>query len=518
MEQDLVLAIDFGTQSIRVIAFDARGQMVARVQHALAPYSEPQPGWVEQEPDYFWQVLCRATRSLVSDDDLDLSRIRALALTTQRNTVINLDTAGQALRPAIVWMDQRVVDKPPPLPWYWKLAFRLMGQSATMDYLQGQAEMNWIAVNQPDIWQRTARYLFLSGYLHHRLTDRFVDSTANQVGYVPFDFRNGRWAPAWHWKWAAVKVRREVLPEVVAPGEVIGELTQAAAEATGLKAGLAVIASAGDKACEVLGAACLDPHIACLSFGTQATVSTINPRYVEPIQLLPAFPAPVPGHYCTEVTVVRGFWMVTWFKEQFAALEAMDAERNGQATEALLDEMIRDIQPGSLGLVLQPFWGGGVRYPGIAAKGAVIGFGGVHTRAHLYRAILEGLAYALRDGKERIERRTGIPISRVRVSGGGSRSDVAMQIAADVFGLPAERAATSETSALGAAINAAVGSGLHADYPSAVRAMTGEGETFEPDAANQDIYDQLYRRVYHKLYDRLESLYESIREITGYPE
>ena len=215
--------------------------------------------------------------------------------------------------------------------------------------------------------------------------------------------------------------------------------------------------------------------------------------------------------------MVRGFWMVTWFKEQFAALEALTARESGRPPEALLDEMIREIEPGSKGLTLQPFWGGGIRYPGLSAKGAVIGFGGVHTKAHLYRAILEGLAYALRDGRERIEKRSRVPVTALKISGGGSQSEVAMQIAADVFGLPAERPSTSETSALGAAINAAVAGGLHTDYSSAVAAMTGVGKRFEPDPEASAIYDHLYRKVYRKLYGRLESLYRDIRNITGYP-
>jgi sugar (pentulose or hexulose) kinase len=141
----------------------------------------------------------------------------------------------------------------------------------------------------------------------------------------------------------------------------------------------------------------------------------------------------------------------------------------------------------------------------------------VHTRAHVYRAILEGLAYGLRAGKEQIERKTGKPIRLLRVSGGGSQSDQAMQISADVFGLPAERPEIYETSALGAAINTAVGLGLHADYATAVRAMARVGRRFEPDPKAVVLYDALYREVYQYMYKQLRPLYRSIRKITGYP-
>jgi sugar (pentulose or hexulose) kinase len=171
-----------------------------------------------------------------------------------------------------------------------------------------------------------------------------------------------------------------------------------------------------------------------------------------------------------------------------------------------------------MGLILQPYWSPGLKVPGPEAKGAVIGFGDVHTRAHLYRAILEGLAYALREGKERSERRSKIPVTELRVSGGGSQSDAAMQITADVFGLPTARPHLYETSGLGAAIDAAVGLRLHPDFETAVGEMTRVGRWFEPALQTHTIYDALYHRVYKQMYKRLKPLYEEIREITGYPE
>jgi sugar (pentulose or hexulose) kinase len=170
-----------------------------------------------------------------------------------------------------------------------------------------------------------------------------------------------------------------------------------------------------------------------------------------------------------------------------------------------------------MGLMLQPYWSPGIREPGLEAKGSIIGFGDVHTRAHLYRAILEGLAYALRQGKEKIEKRSGTRITRLRVSGGGSQSDAAMQLTADIFGLPAERPHVYETSGLGAAIDCAVGLGLHPDFETAISAMTRVGKVFQPNPDAQAVYQRLYHEVYQRMYQRLQPLYRSIREITGYP-
>ena len=171
-----------------------------------------------------------------------------------------------------------------------------------------------------------------------------------------------------------------------------------------------------------------------------------------------------------------------------------------------------------MGLMLQPYWSPGVREPGLDAKGAIIGFGDVHTRAHIYRAILEGLAYGLRQGKEHIEKRSGVTIERLRVSGGGSQSDAILQLTADIFGLPVERPHTIETSGLGAAIACMVGVGLQPDFTTAVQSMTRTAHVFLPNQHNHALYNQLYTQVYCKMYKRLQPLYQSIRRITGYPK
>jgi sugar (pentulose or hexulose) kinase len=226
----------------------------------------------------------------------------------------------------------------------------------------------------------------------------------------------------------------------------------------------------------------------------------------------------MPGIYNTEMMVYRGFWMVSWFKTEFAQAEQRKAKELGVETEQLFDELLNQAPAGSMGLMMQPYWSPGVRQPGPEGKGAFIGFGDVHKRAHVYRAILEGLAYELRSGKEQIERRSGTKITRLRVSGGGSQSDAAMQLTADIFGMVAERPHTFEASGLGAAINCFVGLGIHATYDVAVAKMTRLGDVFEPHQPAVELYDRLYKEVYKKMYKRMQPLYRSIREITGYPK
>ena len=511
-----ILAIDNGTQSVRALLFDLQGKLVDKSQVAIT-YQSAEPGWAEADADVFWQALCQACQQLWQTTRVNKSDIAGLVITTQRGTTLALDAKGQPLRPAMIWLDQRRTEHAPRLAWWWEAAFRAIGMRDTVRHFQKEAEANWIAQHQPDLWARTAKYLLLSGYLNYRFTGRFVDSVAAQVGYVPFDYKKGQWAPPHDWKWQALPITPAMLPELVAAGTVIGQVSEQAAQETGIPAGLRVLAGAADKACEVLGAGCLTPDIACLSYGTAATINTTTPSYLEATPFIPPYQAAVPGHYNTEVQITRGFWMVNWFKEQFGLHEQQQALAEGVSPESLFDALVNRVPPGAQGLMLQPFWNPGIKVPGPEAKGAVIGFGDVHTRAHLYRAILEGLAYALREAKERIEKRGGTPITLVRVSGGGSQSDAAMQITANIFNLPCERPHLYETSGLGAAMIAAVGLGLHADYASAVAAMARMGDRFEPEPQHAHTYEQLYRRVYCRMYKRLQPLYRDIRAITGYP-
>ena len=515
--KDLILAIDNGTQSLKALLFDLEGNLLFKERVAFRPYFSQYPGWAEQDPDLFWKALCQACQRLWTQAGVDRERIAGVALTTQRGTVINVDREGRPLRPAILWLDQRRIYGLPPVGGMWGFLFKVSGVSSTVAYLQAEAEANWIQTNQREIWEKTDKFLLLSGYLSYRLTGRFVDSIGCQVGYIPFDYKGLRWASPRSWKWKVLPVAPDQLPTLVPPGKVLGHIARNTADETGIPEGLPLIAAAADKACGVIGSGSLDPSVCCISYGTTATINVTHDRYLEAIRLIPPYPSAIEGRYSMEVQIFRGFWMVNWFKEEFGHPECQQAEIDGIEAEALFDRLTADIPAGSMGLMLQPYWTPGIRMPGPEAKGAIIGFGDVHTRAHLYRAILEGLAYALREGSERIQRRTRVPIRDLRVSGGGSQSRVAMQVTADVFGMPTARPSVYETSGLGAAIDAAVGLGFHRDFESAVAAMTRIGEVFEPDPEAHQRYDALYQQVYRKMYKRLKPLYHRIREITGYP-
>ncbi|MEK9920801.1 MAG: FGGY-family carbohydrate kinase [Luminiphilus sp.] len=507
IQPSLILAIDFGTQSCRALAYDAEGSCLAKYQVPVTDYQHPEPGWTEHDVEGFWTTLTKSCRGLW-EQGIRADDIAAVVVTTQRATVINLDELGQPLRPAIIWTDQRRAPLRNRLPWFWRALFALLRIKPIVDNLEAETEANWLERYQPEVLARTAHYLLLSGYLNYRLTGEFKDSVGSQVGYVPFDFKKQDWCASADWKWHSMAIKRYMLPTLVPVGSALGSITPDAAVATGLTPGLPVIAGAADKACEVLGVGALETGVASVSCGTTATINTTRSKYIEVVPFMPAYPAALPAHFNTEIQVFRGFWMVSWFLEQFAERERREATERGLAAEALLDELLAQTEPGAGGLVLQPFWNPVLGETGPEGRGSIIGFRDFHTRAHVYRALIEGLALALRAGKERTERRTKTAITCIRLSGGGAQSDRVTQIMADVLNLPVERFDDCEASGRGAAMVGAAAIGWYASIEMAVEAMSGDVSRTTPDAQNALRYEAVYQNTYRPLYGKLKPLFE----------
>ncbi len=512
---DILLAIDCGTQSLRTLLFDLEGNLLEKVKIEYEPYQSGQPGWAEQDPEVFWKSLCRGCQRLAADYPALWNRLAGAGVTAQRDSMVCMDAQGNTLRPVITWLDQRKakpVYRPRGLN---ALAYQLAGMDKALLKTQSEGKGTWIQQNQPEIWEKTDLYTQVSGFLNFRLTGERRDSVASQIGHIPFQYKKRRWAGPRELNSRLFPVEPEKLPEIVEPGEIIGRISRAGAEATGIPEGLPVVAAGSDKGCETLGMGVTDESLASLSFGTTATVQTTSDRYYEPLRFMPAYPAPLPNRWNPEVEIFRGFWMITWFRKEFCHKEVLGAQEQGVAPEVLMDRLLQAVPAGSMGLMVQPFWSPGLKQP--AAKGAMIGFGDVHTRAYVYRGVIEGLGYALRDGLHAIEKKNGRQAERIAVSGGASRSDSICQISADILGRPLVRGRTAETSGLGAALVTAAGLGLHRSIEGAAGAMVHYADTFAPDPANRRLYDDLFG-VYQKMYPGLQGLYRAIARVTGYPE
>lgn len=516
-DKNYIIAIDSGTQSIRAVLFDRHGTEIAHEQADYEPYFSRYPGWAEQHTENYWNMLCQVCRGLMAKIGPDRDRIAGIGLTTQRNIVIPMDKDGHALRPAISWLDQRTVETVPPLNKVIALGAKLMGLAESLRFAQYHSKFEWIRQHEPEVYHKTHKFVQASGFFARKLTGEFRDSYGTIAGILPFNYKALDWyGGPMSFMYDALGIEKSHCVELYPPDKVLGHITAEAAQATGLPQGLPLVVGAGDKQSELLGAGGIEESIGVISFGTGTCMDVISRKFIpDPEMNFYTWPAAVPGAWNLEMFVVRGFWMVTWFKQEFGHREAVEAARRGVAPEVVLDEVIRDIPPGCMGLMLLPFWSPTAKNK--YGKGAIIGFGDVHTRAHIYRAIYEGICFELRRLQELCQKKTGIPLRELRIGGGGSRSDVAAQITADMFNLPTARMSTSEISSLGAAIDAAVGIGLYSDFEEAVAAMVHKRQVFEPDARSHRIYNELFEDVYKEAFRTLEPLYQSAARITGYP-
>ncbi|MFH1154291.1 MAG: FGGY-family carbohydrate kinase [Pseudomonadota bacterium] len=516
MGQNSLLAIDCGTQSLRALLFSETGELLDRVQVEYEPYFSTKPGWAEQDSEVYWQSLCSACIMLKERNRAIFRSISGVGITCQRDTMICVDNHGIPLRPAVTWLDQRKARPVFGSRGLLRTGLRLTGLEAAVTEVQADGKCNWIMQNQPEIWGATHKYLQVSGFLNFSLTGVFSDSVASQIGYIPFNYKKQRWAKKLELPALLFPVDHGRLPDLIQPGHVLGAVTPRASAATGITQGVPVVACGSDKGCETLGAGVLDETMASMSFGTTATVQTTSRNYFEVIRFMPPYPAVVPGKFNPELEIFRGFWMISWFKNQFAHEEVEEARTMGIPAEEILDRHLVKTGPGAMGLVVQPYWGPGLDHP--LAKGAMIGFGDVHTKAHIYRAVIEGLGYALREGLERIEKKGNLVIRRAAVSGGASQSAEICRIMAGIMNRPMVRGMTHETSGLGAAILTAIGTGIYSGFDQAVQAMVHVRDVFEPDPEQTGLYQDMYQGVYKKMYAALEPLYARIKTITGYPE
>jgi sugar (pentulose or hexulose) kinase len=308
-------------------------------------------------------------------------------------------------------------------------------------------------------------------------------------------------------------VPQDKLLDVYPPGTVYGQVTKAAAAATGLPEGLPVVAGAGDKQCEVLGGGGIAPGQAYVAYGTLSCLCTTvyEQAVIAESGGYWTWGAAVPGAWHLEAGIV-GHWMVTWFRDEFCRDAVEEAGKRGVSPEQILNEEAAEIPPGAQGLVVFPYWRPPSYLP--QATGLMLGFhDAVHKRPHVFRAILEGIAFELRRGLEVFARDSGVPITDVVVGGGGSKSDLGMQATADIFGVPCKRPHTSETCALGAAISGAAGAGMYSSFAEAAQHMTRSASVFEPIPENVDLYDAMYEKVFTMVCPALAEVFKSITEI-----
>jgi xylulokinase len=502
--KDLVIGLDSSTTACKAIIVDTRGNVVSTGRADL-PIEKPRASWHEQPADSWWEAACRALREAVSG--IDCERLAGMAIAAQRETFVVTDDSGHPVANALLWMDERCRDLLPAIDREYgrESIHRESGKPLSANLSLGK--LYWLRQQRPHLFRRDSRVLDVHGFLAHRLTGRFVTSwgCADPTGL--FHMERKTWnAPLIR----AIGLREDQLPEACAPGAPVGEVSTEAGEKSGLPPGLPLVAGIGDGQAGGLGACAVSPAESYLNLGTAVVSGTLSERYL----VDPAFrtmTGGIPGTYVLETVLVGGTYTVSWFIENFSGL-ARSVLEDERSPEDVLEAAAAGIPPGADGLLLVPYWNSAMNpYWDAAASGIMVGWRGIHRPAHFYRAILEGIAFEQRLHTLGVESALGHEVERFVAVGGGARSALWCQVIADVTGKSVSRATTSEAAALGAAILAAAGTGLHPDVRTAVRAMTGlDSRVFNPIPERHAFYERLYRDVYRFLFPSLQKYLDAL--------
>jgi sugar (pentulose or hexulose) kinase len=495
-DKDVVLALDSGSQSSRALLFDRDGAVLAVGRGPHAPMKHPEEGAVEQDPADIRDALFGSIRRCLDAWGGDPARIAGGALTTQRNTILPVAPGGAPLLDAVSWLDRRAAPVESEPSRAVRTVLKVLGDEAMIPRLLSKSVPRLWRDRCPEVLEQTWKIAPLEAWLHHQLTGRLALAPGGCAGVFPFDTKKRNWKPK-GLEHKLLGMRDEWLPEVVEAGREIGRITAEAATATGLPEGLALFSCGGDKQAEALGAGVRagDRGVGAVSLGTASSIVIPSRRPIQSRTYVWLTNASCePASWSLEYMVYRGMWTVRWFAQNFGRDLAARAEAEGRPVEALLCDEAAATEPGAGGVVTWPRWSPSLQHP--EEVGAVLGLREVHTRGHVFRSLLEGIAFDLKRGLAILERATGTRLREVRVGGGGSRSDLVVQILADVLGLPVGRPPSEELAARGAALVASVGGGVHADLSSAVAAMVKPAPVVRPRREFTERYDALYGQIF----------------------
>jgi sugar (pentulose or hexulose) kinase len=510
MAEKLVISIDSSTTACKAIAWNRLGSAVAEGRASYVLH-QPQPGWHEQDPDDWWRGACKAIRECVSQ--IDVSQVDALGITHQRESFAALDAAGQPLRNAILWSDERSKGQ---VAWLERefgrdVLHRLTGKPPSMT--QSLPKVVWLIQNEPELIARTRTFVDVHAFLVNRLTGKRRTSLASADPMGMVDMLNHRWAGDLI---QTLGLQIDQFYELAPPGSVIGYVQADGAAATDLPVGLPVVAGAGDGQCAGLGAGLAADSggsgRAYLNLGTGIASGALSEEYLCDRAFRTLY-APLAGSFFIEHVLRGGVFTLSWFIDKFAA----DLRTSGLplSPEEILETAAAKLKPGAQGLMVVPYWNSVMSpYWDPLASGITIGWTGAHGREHFYRAIMEGIAFEQRLVGDAMMAATGQHFSEYVTMGGGSRSRLWRQIIADGTGVPVVCSSSTEATCLGAAILAATAVGWYADVRAASGAMTGVGERFVPQLKAQAVYDQLYHEVYKPLFPALQQVVGRLTELT----
>lgn len=485
------LGIDASTTATKALLIDQDGQVIGVASTGYA-YETPKPLWSEQSPDLWWQGACSSIKQLLNTTQVAPGEIAGVGLTGQMHGLVLLDAHGQVLRPAILWNDQRTAAQCDEMR-------AVIGKEALIQITGNDAltgftapKILWVRDEEPELFAKAAHVLLPKDYVRYKLTGDFATDKAGGAGTILFDIKTRTWSQE---VLEALGLPREWFPPTFEGPEVTGTLSREAAQATGLAAGTPVVGGGGDQAAQAVGVGAVEAGIIAVTLGTSGVVFATTPSpLVEPEGRLHAFCHAVPGHWHFMGVMLSAAGSLQWYRDTFFPGEDFDSLVS-QAMEA---------PAGSEGLLFLPYLTGErTPHPDPLARGAWVGLTVRHRKPHLTRAVLEGVAFGLKDSFSLIQQAGLGEIKQVRISGGGAKSKLWRQIIADVLEAELVTVNTTEGAAYGAALLASVGAGVFSSVREACQTAVRVTDRVLPGAAAQ---------IYRKLYPHYQALYPALKD------
>jgi sugar (pentulose or hexulose) kinase len=475
MGKKYIVGIDGGSQSTKIVIFDFEGNVVGEGKKELRPMSLKDGGIVEHPGDDLWDSLCEAATEAMDNFGIRKNDIVGIGLGSIRCCRVLLKKDGSLAQPIQSWMDKRVAEP----------------------YKRDNPEVQYVTST--------------NGYLTHRLTGEFKDNIGNNYGQWPVDYATWDWSTD-EKELAHYNLPNDMLFDVVKPGDVLGYITKEASDKTGFPEGLPLIATTSDKAVEGLGAGLISDTSAFISLGTYISSMVIGNDMPKESVNYWGIMSSIPNRYIYEgYGIRRGMWTVSWFKELMGEKVSIRANYEGVSEEEYLNNQASTVPVGSDGLMTVLDWLANPWEP--YKRGVMIGFNAHHDYRFMYRSILEGIAYTMKNNVDRMTEELGKDITEVIITGGGSNSDLFMQIFADVFDINIKRNVVNGSASLGAAINTAVGLGIYSSYEEAVEKMVKVKDIFKPIPENVQIYKKLNNEVYKGLTDHTDEVLKKTHTI-----
>jgi xylulokinase len=501
-----LLGIDVGTGGTRALLVDENGIVFASATAEHAPFASPQTGWAEQDPRDWWRATAEAVRGVLSQTHVSSEEIAGVGFSGQMHGAVLLDESKEVLRPALIWCDQRTEAQS-------KEITRLIGAARLIELTANPALTNftatklmWVRDHEPELWSRFRYVLLPKDYVRLRLTNECATDVADASGTLLLDVAHRRWSDA---MLDALEMNKSCLPALFESSEMTGGVSAEGAAATGLREGTPVVAGAGDQAAGAIGMGIVRPGAVSATIGTSGVVFAATARpAIDKAGRVHTFCHAIPDRWhVMGVTQAAGL-SLRWFRDRFGVVD--DGATSSHNPYDLLGKEAATAPPGSDGVLWAPYLMG-ERTPHLdpEARAALVGLAAVHTRAHVVRAILEGVAFSLRDTLT-IFAEMGVPVDSIRLGGGGARGLLWRQIQADIYGREVEIPEAEEGAAYGAALLAGVGIGLWSSIDEACAKTVRVATRVEPDAAASALMDRRYT-AYRALYPALRSIADAAR-------